>query len=159
MANLVKIEVIDQNGKPCDTSFFVPSTIHDPLDAGILDIGTQLQAMIEGGADAISVEVEDNVVVPGTGTAVGYNAADKISCILHSAGSGAVTTIDIPAPGGEDTTPSAIFELDGSVNRSCPAIAALITFLTANALDTDGNPLVFVSGKRKRAERLKTSYG
>lgn len=156
--NKVKVNIIDQNGKSCDTSFFVASGTHDPADAGVQAVITALQALITGGATQNQLEVLDNAPAAGTGTAGGYNAADKVRMIARSTVDGADTIIEVPCPATVDSTAAPLFNLDGSVNQSCPAIAALITFINTYGLDTNGNPLYWVSGRRSRAEGLKTAY-
>ena len=156
--NLVKILVVDQNGKNCDTSFFVDSTIHDPADTGISAITSALDFLIVGGIEADMVELEDEVQVAGTATPGGYGAADKIHMVCRSSFDGSTHIIDIPNPGVSDSTLAVIFNPDGSVNQSCPAIAAAIAFINAHAMDGAGNLLVWVSGHRTRSSHLKTAF-
>jgi hypothetical protein len=158
MANKVKIEVMDQAGKACDTSFFVSTAIHDPADSGITAIADAMRALIVGGTAQIDVEVEDTGVSPGVATNSGYNAADKMRFLLHSDSDGAPVVIDIPAPGYQDGLANNLFNADGSVNQGSPKVADLITFLNANALDTNGNSCTFVRGMRVRSKGLKTAH-
>lgn len=156
--NKVKVDILDQNGKSCDTSFFVASGTHDPNDSGVQAIITALDGLITGGESQNQLEVLDNTPAAGLGTAGGYNAADKIHMIARSTVSGGDVIIDVPCPATLDPTAVALFNLDGSVNQSCPAIAALITFINTYALDTNNNAVIWVSGSRTRSEGLRTKY-
>lgn len=158
MANMVKIDVIDQNGKSCDQSFHVLDSIHDPADAGIVLVVQAVLNMVDGGSLQYQLEVLDVDPEAGLASAGGYNAADKIHVVMKSSSDGAPSIIDIPCPGVLDSTSAPIFNVDGTVNQACPAVAAMISFLNANFLDTDGNACFFKSGHRTRSSRLRTSY-
>jgi hypothetical protein len=158
-ANLVKVEVIDQNGKLCDASFWVPGSVTDPADAGILDIIGKLVLLIEGGTVEYELIIQDPVAVPGTGVAGGYNAADKILVEARSTADASIVTIEIPDPGVTDGSAVPLFLPSGVVNTASTAISDMISFVNANAKDTNGEPVVFVSARRSRAAGLKTKFG
>jgi hypothetical protein len=156
--NQAKWGVIDQNGKRCDQSFHVASTVHDPDGTEMAAIYDAFDNLIEGGVFAGMITVDDDAQVAGTGVPGGYNAADKIHMVCRSTGDGSTVIIDIPSPGVTDSVPTPIFNADGTVNQSCAAVSAAITFINAHVLDTNGNAVVWVSGKRTRSDRLRTAF-
>jgi uncharacterized ferredoxin-like protein len=155
--NKVKVDVTDNNAKSCDTSFFVPSTIHDPADASITAQIALIAALMTGGIAAHQVEVVADSATVGTRTPAGYNAADKIHCVLRSTIDGSTVIIDIPSMSDQSAS-GFIFDDAGNVRLANTEVIAMIAFLNANALDTNGGACVFVSAKRTRSERLKTAF-
>jgi len=156
-ANRVKIDVTDNNAKGCDTSFFVPAAVHDPTDATITSQIALIAALITGGIAQHQVELFDDTPVAGGRGPAGYNAADKIHCVLRSNGDASTVIIDIPSM-GDQTAGGFIFDDQGDLQMGNPQVIALKNFLETNALDTNGNHCTFVHGKRTRSERLKTAF-
>lgn len=156
--NLVKVNIIDQNGKSCDTSFFAVSTVHDPSDSGVQAVITALDDLIDGGAVANSIELAVEPNEDGAALAGGYNCADKIHVVLRSTTDGSTVIMDLPCPGTEDDTSVAMFNDDGTVNESSPGIADMIGFMNGGILDSGGNACVYVSARRTRSKGLKTAF-
>jgi hypothetical protein len=157
VANKVKVKITDNNSKSCDTSFWVDPAIHLPSDAAITNMITAIIALITGGVTQHQVELFDDTPVTGTRTPVGYNAADKMHVVLRSNADGSTVILDLPVTADRSAS-GFIFDDAGNVHQANTEVAAMITFLNANALDTNGNMCTFVSAKRTRSERLKTAF-
>lgn len=156
--NKVKINIIDQNGKSCDTGFFVASTVQNPDDDGIQEIVDAVQDLIDGAAVANLLELADNAPVAGGAIGAGYNAADKMRMIARSRVDGSTVIIDLPSPGVTNYASQPYFNTDGSVVQTQQDIADIITFINNNAKDSNGNAVTWVSGRRTRSQGLKTAF-
>jgi hypothetical protein len=157
-ANRVKLQVIDQNGKSCDTSFYVPSSVELVTDASLSSVVTAIVALIEGGTTQYDLELIASISLPGGGTAAGYNAADKIHVVAKSVADASTVIIDFPCPGTLDGTGDPVFLANGTLNTAGFGGTQIVNFVNTYVLDTNGSHVTFVSGKRTRSERLRTAF-